>query len=149
MKNLLLIISILFISTIQAFACFAEEIEFSEDINFRTANSELIVEGKVVNQEGFWNEDKTLIYTAHEVQLYKVLKGKATTDRVIVISEGGVVGNKSMTNTVSPEIALNDYGVFFVNPVTKSYKFNGTDLSYQYFTSLYFKAFIKYNTTLC
>ena len=145
MKKIFILFILLSFSAIQAFACYTEEVDVIEDVNLRVSNSDLIVEGKVINQEGFWNEDKTLIYTAHEIQIYKILKGRVSTDNVIVVSEGGMIGNSSMINTVSPEIGLNDYGVFFVDQSDSRYKFSGADLSNQYFASLYFKAFMEYN----
>lgn len=73
--------------------------------------SSLVVEGKVVSKESFWNAAHTNIYTVNTVEVYKVFKGEPK-QTVKVITKGGVVG--SMAQEVSPslELTANDVGVF-------------------------------------
>ncbi|SFC73407.1 Por secretion system C-terminal sorting domain-containing protein [Algibacter lectus] len=74
-------------------------------------SSSLVVEGKVISKESFWNADHTNIYTVNTVEVYKVFKGQPATT-VQVVTKGGTVG--TMAQKVSPSLNLdtNDVGVF-------------------------------------
>ncbi len=48
----------------------------------RIDRSELIVEGRVVDQESFWNSDRTLIFTASHVDVYRVFKGQVQGEQI-------------------------------------------------------------------
>ena len=74
-------------------------------------SSSLVVEGKVISQESFWNADHTNIYTVNTVEVYKVFKGQLL-ETVQVVTKGGTVGTTAQK--VSPSLGLNtnDVGVF-------------------------------------
>src|SRR5262245_44723667 len=59
----------------------------------RTSASSAIIEGKVLSQNSFWNSNHDFIYTANEIQVYKIFKGAISNANVFVITEGGTVGN--------------------------------------------------------
>ncbi len=79
----------------------------------RIEMSDVIVEGRVAHQESFWNEQRTLIFTSSEVEVYRVFKGDADISRVAIITPGGRVGYTAQS--VSPALHLDtgDVGVFF------------------------------------
>ncbi|MCL5127438.1 T9SS type A sorting domain-containing protein [Algibacter sp. L4_22] len=84
-----------------------KEIPLSQQIE----SSGLVVEGKVISKESFWNADQTNIYTINTVEVYKIFKGNPV-EIVQVITTGGTVGN--MSQKVSPSLNLNanDVGIF-------------------------------------
>lgn len=57
----------------------------------RAPQSNLIIEGKVINQQSFWNAAHNKIYTSNLVEVYKTFKNTAT-PYIEVITEGGIVG---------------------------------------------------------
>lgn len=79
----------------------------------RCAQSELIVEGKVFDKTSVKGTDGGMIYTAYKIRPFKVFKGNTTED-IVFIAEGGVVGNEAVT--VSPGISLEipTSGIFFL-----------------------------------
>ena len=52
---------------------------YKVDLDERIDRSELIVEGRVVDQESFWNRSRTLIYAASTIEVYRVFKGQLET----------------------------------------------------------------------
>lgn len=79
----------------------------------RIQNSELIVEASIEQQQGFSFEGN--IYTTNYLKIYKVLKGEPKGEEVILISQGGQVGNNY--EEVIPSLAahIGTTGIFFLN----------------------------------
>ncbi len=48
----------------------------------------LVVEGRVTEQQSFWNDAHTVIYTANKIHLYKLFKGQAIPAGIEVITQG-------------------------------------------------------------
>jgi len=73
--------------------------------------SNLVIEGRVINKESYWNAGRTQIFTINTVEVYKVFKGQEL-ETIEVITPGGKVGG--MAQNVSHGLALrsNDIGVF-------------------------------------
>src|SRR5215212_2416363 len=53
--------------------------------------STLIIEGKVVAKRSAWNTSHTMIYTASQVEVYKVFKGSLQSKTIDIITIGGTV----------------------------------------------------------
>ncbi|WP_203256145.1 T9SS type A sorting domain-containing protein [Hyunsoonleella ulvae] len=87
-------------------------IEASLDKQVR--NSDLIIEGKVISQKSYWNENRTYIYTSNIVEVYKVFKGKSTTDTIEVITSGGTVGNDALVVSPSLKLNLSEMGLYML-----------------------------------
>jgi len=77
--------------------------------------SSLIIEGKVIAQEGFWNQENANIFTLNTIEVYKVFKGQAVT-RIEMITPGGQVGMNAEKVTPSLGLNVNDVGVFTLTP---------------------------------
>ena len=112
----------------------------------RVEQSELIVEGEVIQSQGIWDQAHQNIYTVNRVQVYKVFKGGiGTANTIEIITEGGSVGNdmQAFSNTLS--LQLNQQGVFFLEkshfPVAGQNLNTGT--TYAVYASS--QGFIRYN----
>ncbi|MEW6470259.1 MAG: PKD domain-containing protein [Bacteroidota bacterium] len=93
----------------------------------RASASDLIVEGKVIAKNSYWDAEHKKIYTANRVEVYKIFKGSLAGTEIEVLTEGGTVGNYMIRVEPSLELNLGDVGVFtcetvkrFKVPVSKS-----------------------------
>lgn len=79
----------------------------------RTSASDLVVEGKVIECQSFWNEDHTQILTSNLVEVFKVLKGDLVGDRFEVITRGGKVDDRFSIVSHQTTFKTGMEGVFF------------------------------------
>ncbi|GAA4233512.1 hypothetical protein GCM10022291_10720 [Postechiella marina] len=93
------------------------EISLEEQINA----SNLVVEGKVLSKESFWNSNYTKIFTVNTVEVYKVFKGDLV-ETVEVITPGGFVNGKMQKVIPSLQLNTNDIGLFTLHGEEKSVK---------------------------
>jgi len=84
-------------------------------IDDRIDASIAVFEGEVVKQTSFWNDDQSLIYTAHVVEVYKVFKGTITQNQVEFITQGGTVGLQATIVNPSLELGIGDVGMFLAD----------------------------------
>ncbi len=112
----------------------------------RVSAATLIVEGKVVDQYSYWNSNHTMIYTANEIELYKIFKGNVTTTSIEIITEGGTVGMNRITVEPTLELSVGQLGMFTCEPVQRV-KNNITSRTllpqFEVFASL--QGFVKYD----
>ncbi|HYF03606.1 MAG TPA: PKD domain-containing protein [Patescibacteria group bacterium] len=94
--------------------CLMTEVPLAE----RTKGASLIVEGKVISQRSYWNESHSLIMTAHEIEVYKIFKGKTSAETITLVTEGGQIGNLLHTVRPSAELSTGDVGVFMLEKVS-------------------------------
>jgi PKD repeat protein len=85
----------------------------------RTASSDLIVEGKVISKNSFWNASNTMIYTANTVEVYKVFKGSLSGSTLEVLTVGGIVGNRMIKADPNLHLVIGDVGVFTLENVKR------------------------------
>src|SRR5688572_8360351 len=85
----------------------------------RVANAELIIEGKVVSKNSFWNADQTMIYTSNRVEITKVFKGTAPSGVIDLLTVGGVVEHRKITTDSLLSLEVNETGVFFCETVRR------------------------------
>jgi hypothetical protein len=111
MKTTLLLIPALAVSTLVSAQCMMHEVPLTE----RVQNASTIVEGKVISKKCFWNEQHNYIYTANAVEVYKVFKGNPSTDKFIVVTEGGVLDSKAIIAKPALKLSKGQTGIFFVN----------------------------------
>jgi Secretion system C-terminal sorting domain len=88
------------------------------DIEEKILNSTLIIEGRVVEQQSFWNYNHTIIFTSNTVKVYKTFKGIVAADFVEVLTIGGIVDNTSLQASDVLTIQNGSTGVFFLFPNT-------------------------------
>ncbi|WP_460893662.1 T9SS type A sorting domain-containing protein [Rufibacter soli] len=80
----------------------------------RVQTSEVVVEGKVISQRSFWDEKHENIYTAHQVEVYKVFKGTPAGSQVEIITEGGRVDLDMHVYSATLQLKPQQQGVFFL-----------------------------------
>lgn len=77
----------------------------------RVPQSDLVLEGKVIDQLCFWNAEHNRIYTSNLVDVYKTFKNTGAS-YIEVITEGGVVGDKKQAVHPGLSLRVGDVGVF-------------------------------------
>jgi len=95
---------------------YSQCLTYPVSISERVANSTLIVEGKVISQNSFWNSSADFIYTSNVIEVYKVFKGNVSGGQIEIITEGGIVGNQMIKVEPSLQLKPDDIGVFFGVP---------------------------------
>ncbi|MFN8115815.1 MAG: PKD domain-containing protein [Bacteroidia bacterium] len=106
----------------------------------RVPQSSLIVEGKVINQQCFWNSNHDKIYTSNLVEVYKTFKN-ASPAYIEIITEGGIVGNDKHVFEPTLELEVGDVGVFTLNQNSQLSQFGKQ--TYDAYASA--QGFIKYD----
>ncbi|MFA1773349.1 IPT/TIG domain-containing protein [Rufibacter glacialis] len=104
----------------------------------RVQAAEVVVEGKVTAQRSFWDDQHHNIYTAHQVEVYKVFKGSPTTSTVEIITEGGQVGLDIHVYSATLQLKPQQQGIFFLQAAKKG----AAQARYSVFGSM--QGFIKY-----
>jgi hypothetical protein len=107
--SLCLVVALSFITHTLSAQVTLKETPIKQQVN----KSSLIIEGKVVSKESFWNKDNGLIYTSNTVEVYKVFKGQLIT-KVDVITVGGTVGLRALIANPSLKLNIDDIGVFML-----------------------------------
>jgi hypothetical protein len=111
MRNVYLAIILLFTSA-TTFGQALYRVENEE----KEKNSNLIVEGKVVEQTSFWNVQHTMIFTSNKIKVYKTFKGNVEGDFMEIMTQGGTVSDVSVNASDLLELNQNEIGVFFCYP---------------------------------
>lgn len=94
-------------------AASGQDLLYEVPLHDRIDASRAIVEGRVVEQTAFWNDERTFIYTASVIEVFKVFKGAIASDRVEIITPGGFVGLVGMRVDPSLHLTPGDVGLFF------------------------------------
>jgi len=102
----LLIVLILSIHSIHAQLY---KVELDEKVN----SSSLIVEGKVIDQKSFWNDEHTMIFAANTIELYKSFKGNITDKTIEIMTQGGSVGPNAVQVSDLLQLDKDKVGIFF------------------------------------
>lgn len=112
LRKLLFAAFLLFISQLVSAQCATE----AWSLETRIKLSQVIVEGKVIRQYPFREVGTNNIYTASEIEVYKVFKGQPSNPEIIeVITFGGTIGLERHQASPELELMLGDMGVFFLN----------------------------------
>ena len=84
------------------------------NLNTRVQQSVLIVEGKIIGKRSFWDIPQHNIYTAYQIEVYKVFKGNTSASVVEIITPGGQVG--LVKEEVHPSLHFdgNEIGIFML-----------------------------------
>lgn len=91
-------------------------------LKHRVDNSNVIVEGQIIDQYSIFNESKTRIYTVNTVLISKIFKGNLKGQRLNIITIGGSLEGHSYTAFHSESLYLNQEGIFFINPLNENKK---------------------------
>ena len=102
----------------------------SSEVESMSKNADLIITGKVVEQNSSWNENQTRIYTLATIQVEEYLKGNNNSGAVVVSYPGGEVGDVGEMYSHLPRFEDNEEVLVFLKKDDKStnYKvFNGEE----------------------
>jgi hypothetical protein len=97
--------------------CMLLEIPLKE----RVQNAQIIIEGKVKASAPFLNQKVNLIQTAHTIEVYKYLKGTSTESELILITEGGILGDQMHRVDPSLQTGIGEAGIFFLYSSSVNY----------------------------
>jgi Secretion system C-terminal sorting domain/Matrixin/IPT/TIG domain len=92
------------------------EVPFNNQVD----EAQLIIEGTIVNQTSFYASGTEIIYTAHEIDVLKILKGEpaqiSNENKIYLINVGGTIGTNHLE--VEPNVQLNneESATFILNP---------------------------------
>ena len=106
----------------------------------RVPQSSLIIEGKVINQQSFWNNTHDKILTSNLIEVYKTFKNSSAA-YIEIVTEGGIVGNDKHVFEPTLELEVGDVGVFTLNQNNQSSQF-GKQVYDAYASA---QGFIKYD----
>lgn len=139
MRKLLLICSFTLASILNASAqCLMYPVLLSQ----RVPQANTIIEGKVINQQSFWNSNHDKIYTSNLIEVYKTFKNSSSA-YIEVITEGGIVGMDKHVFEPTLELEVGDIGVFTLNQNNQPAQF-GKQVYDAYASA---QGFIKYDVT--
>lgn len=109
----------------------------------RVMNSNLVFEGKVMSKSSFWNKERTHIYTANVVSVYKVFKGDLNNSTLELITVGGIVGDVMERVSYGLELQEGQIGVFTCIPNSASTVRSSKNLQVKPYGEV--QGFIKYD----
>lgn len=128
MKPYLLLLAIFYCSFCDATA-FLTKVSIDE----RTSKSSLIIEGKVIHQQSYWNVDKSSIFTVNTVEVNQRLKGSSTSV-VEVIVPGGTIDGKMLVVEPNAELKIGSSGIFFLGDNTIPIKYSSSLKKYEIYS---------------
>lgn len=89
---------------------------FPKTIEDQVTDNTLVVEGAIVAKEAYYDATYKRIYTSNTIQIHKIFKGELDVEEIVLITEGGTIGNKMQVVTPSLEVQEGEVGLFFLNP---------------------------------
>ncbi len=102
----------------------------ASELKYLSEGADLILTGKVVQQNSSWNEDRSRIYTNATIQVEEYLKGNNNEGSIVVTYLGGEVGEVGELYTHMPKFEDDEEILVFLkmDQRTSSYKvFNGEE----------------------
>ncbi|MBL4668339.1 MAG: hypothetical protein JKY30_03655, partial [Flavobacteriales bacterium] len=106
------------------------------NLNTKVTQSQVIVEGKVISKESFWDANHYNIYTANKIEVYKVFKGSLTTSIIEIITPGGTVGLQRDVVEPSLSLSYNETGIFMLRNNTVNYLTTNTNPQFEPYSSV-------------
>ena len=89
------------------------------ELKMLSENADVIVTGKVIQQNSSWNENKTRIFTRATIQVEETLKGSGL-NSVVVSYPGGEVGDIGEMYTHTPKFENNEEVLVFLKKDDKN-----------------------------
>jgi hypothetical protein len=115
------------------------------DFNERIKESNVVVEGVVLEQNALWNSKKTKIYTVNRIQVYKIFKGTKSLTHIDICTPGGTIGFEKHEVNPSLKLKTGDTGLFILKLTQTSLEGkNNANLFRPYGTKM---GFLKYDLT--
>ena len=105
-KITILFFAVLFAYGQQQKGFFSKESIFNE--------STMVFSGEVIQQQSYWSENRSTIYTVNTVLVSKIFKGNNAPTYVNVITEGGLVGMEGLIVSHQVQLRKKSKGYFFL-----------------------------------
>lgn len=86
----------------------------TSEIKSLAEGSDIIVVGKVINQNSSWNDDKTRIFTNVTIQVDEYLKGSNNNSQITVSHLGGEVGAVGELYSHTPSFSNSEEVLLFI-----------------------------------
>lgn len=109
----------------------------------RVANSQTMVEGKVLSKQSFWNKKHNRIYTVNQLEVFKIFKGNISVPVIEIVTEGGQVEYEAEQHTSTLSLNEGDFGIFTLNPVNYALENFTLQNAYDVFSSM--QGFVRYD----
>lgn len=93
---------------------FSQSMMVEVPLKERISAANTIVEGKVISQNSFWDEPRQNIFTANQIEVYKVFAGEVTAREIKVITRGGRVDLEAQIVQPSLQLSIGETGIFFL-----------------------------------
>ena len=100
---------------------------YEVSLDEKVQSSSLIIEGKVIGSESFWNSRHTMIYTSNKVEIYKIFKGSTDNNIIEIITQGGQLDNVSIQASDLITLKKEEVGIFFCYPNKSSLRSPSTN----------------------
>lgn len=84
-------------------------------IDNRIDRSDVIIEGKVISSNSYWNDNRDFIYTSNIIEVFKIFKGAVTSENIEIITQGGEVDDTWINVEPNLNITVGEIGMFFCN----------------------------------
>tara|TARA_R110000744_G_scaffold79863_1_gene156695 strand:- start:441 stop:3740 length:3300 start_codon:yes stop_codon:yes gene_type:complete len=75
----------------------------------------LVVEGKVLSQQGYRDIEGKNIYTINQIKIFKIFKGFSLTQQISVVTQGGVIDLEMEKVSNALELEVGDMGLFILD----------------------------------
>ena len=75
-------------------------------------SSQIVVEGKVLSQQSYWDIDDKNIYTVNEIAVFKYFKGTPSLSTISVVTQGGTVDLEMHRVSNALELETGQMGLF-------------------------------------
>jgi len=92
----------------------------SSEVESMSKNADVIITGKVIQQNSSWNENKTRIYTQATIQVEEYLKGNNNGNSLVITYPGGEVGEIGEMYSHMPRFEDNEEILVFLKKDTNS-----------------------------
>ena len=87
-----------------------------QSLEQRVEEATYVIEGKVISQNSFWDEQAQNIFTANTIELYKLFKGNtAEFNSIEIITRGGQVDEDLQIDFPSLRLSEGDVGIFLLH----------------------------------
>ncbi|MEM9848139.1 MAG: T9SS type A sorting domain-containing protein [Bacteroidota bacterium] len=111
MKNVYALLMLSLCSVALVAQCMTVEIPLKN----RIESADYVLEGTVIDQHAFWDNQRQNIYTSHTIQVYKTFAGKLSSPEYVeIVTNGGVVGEEMQIDHPSLQLQQGDAGIFIL-----------------------------------
>ncbi len=119
----------------------------NQTLDQRVNNNSHIIEGQIIDQISFWSNDNSNILTANRIFVYKSFKGNVSQDEIVLITEGGTIGDKMQLVQPTLNSNIGEVGLFFLKKANNRFVYSESDIdsANQFVSAEESLGFIKYN----